>query len=55
MKRVEDGSLIVEFRAGGQLEMCWHLFAWGEDVEVLAPTSLAEMSEGTQRRWPGLP
>lgn len=35
-----DGSLIVKFTACGTLEMCWHLFTWGEGVEVLAPASL---------------
>lgn len=37
-----DGSLIVRFRAGGMLEMCWHLFRWGDQVEVLAPTALRD-------------
>ena len=50
-----DGSLIVRFRTGGQLEMCWHLYSWGEDVEVLAPKSLAEMCDGHRPNWPGLP
>lgn len=36
-----DGSLEVRFRAGGLLEMCWHLFTWGADVEVVAPRVLA--------------
>ena len=40
-----DGSLIVRFRAGGMLEMCWHLFRWGDRVEVLAPEGLREMLE----------
>jgi predicted DNA-binding transcriptional regulator YafY len=38
-----DGSLIVRFRAGGRLEMCWHLFTWGEHVSVLAPTKLSRI------------
>lgn len=32
-----DGSLIVRFRAGGALEMCWHLFTWGGEAKVLEP------------------
>ena len=52
---LEDGSLIVRFRAGGGLEMCWHLYAWGEDVEVLEPKELADMCQGHRRHWPGLP
>ncbi|MFC7699488.1 WYL domain-containing protein [Bradyrhizobium sp. GCM10028915] len=38
-----DGSLIVRFKAAGHLEMCWHLYAWGDQVEVLAPMSLRRM------------
>ena len=38
-----DGSLIVRFRAGGALEMCWHLFTWGGEVEVIKPKRLATM------------
>ena len=32
-----DGSVIVRFRAGGALEMSWHLYSWGDAVEVIAP------------------
>lgn len=35
-----DGSLTVSFRAGGLREMCWHLFRWGDQVEILAPEAL---------------
>jgi len=55
VKKQEDGSLIVRFRAGGTLEMCWHLFGWGEDVEVLEPQHLAEMFHPYRIKWPGLP
>lgn len=34
-----DGSLIVRFHAGGALEMSWHLFTWGDEVEVLEPVN----------------
>ncbi len=51
----DDGSLIVRFHAGGALEMCWHLYCWGEDVEVLEPKHLAEMCRENRRNWPGLP
>jgi predicted DNA-binding transcriptional regulator YafY len=51
----KDGSLIVKFKAGGQLEMCWHLFAWGKYVEVLQPESLANMLHPHRPKWPGLP
>ena len=35
-----DGSLIVRFRAGGLLEMAWHLFTWGGEVKVIKPQRL---------------
>ncbi len=38
-----DGSLLVRFRAGGLLEMCWHAYTWGPDLTVLAPPALIEM------------
>jgi predicted DNA-binding transcriptional regulator YafY len=28
-----DGSMIVRFSAAGHLEMCWHLYAWGDKVD----------------------
>jgi predicted DNA-binding transcriptional regulator YafY len=37
-----DGSLTVSFRAGGLREMCWHLFRWGDQVEIVQPKALAE-------------
>lgn len=36
-ERLEDGSLVVRFRAGGRQEMAWHLMTWGDGVEVLSP------------------
>lgn len=38
-----DGSLIVRFRSGGAREMCWHLFTWGDEVQVLAPPHLRKL------------
>ena len=38
-----DGSLVVRFRAGGRLEMCWHLFTWGGHLSVLAPKGLSTL------------
>lgn len=43
MKRLKDGSTLVSFRAGGLLEMCWHLYTWGAHVEVLQPPELKDM------------
>lgn len=38
-----DGSLLVRFRAGGLLEMCWHLFTWGGAIRVVEPLELVEL------------
>jgi predicted DNA-binding transcriptional regulator YafY len=38
-----NGSLLVKFRAGGALEMCWHLFSWGDQVRVLKPARLRNL------------
>lgn len=35
-----DGSLLVKFRASGHLEMAWHLYSWGDAVEVIEPEAL---------------
>jgi predicted DNA-binding transcriptional regulator YafY len=45
MEPQPDGSLIVRFRAGGALEMCWHLFTWDGEVEVLEPKRLRTMMQ----------
>ncbi|NHQ75813.1 WYL domain-containing protein [Roseovarius gahaiensis] len=34
-----DGSLLVEFKASGWVEMAWHLMSWGNAVEILEPLS----------------
>jgi predicted DNA-binding transcriptional regulator YafY len=39
----DNGSLIVRFHAAGWLEMVWHLYQWGDRVEVLEPTALRQM------------
>jgi predicted DNA-binding transcriptional regulator YafY len=45
-----DGSLIVRFRAGGGMEMCWHLFTWGSHLTVLAPKKLTALLNDHMRR-----
>lgn len=51
-----NGSLIVRFKAAGHLEMAWHLYMWGEDVEVLAPQSLRDYVHAYRRSdFPSLP
>ena len=44
-----DGSLRVEFTASGWIEMVWHLYQWGDQVEVVEPEALRVMVEGFQR------
>lgn len=38
----DDGSLTVHFQTGGALEMCWHLFTWGEEVTIERPDRLRQ-------------
>jgi predicted DNA-binding transcriptional regulator YafY len=48
-QRVEergDGGVIVRFRASGMRELAWHLFTWGDKVEIVAPDALKEMMAG---------
>ncbi|MEO3998885.1 WYL domain-containing protein [Mesorhizobium sp. CAU 1732] len=51
-----DGRLEVRFHASGHLEMAWHLYMWGDKVEVLAPDRLRNLV-GNHRRgdFPALP
>ena len=42
LDRQADGSVIVRFRASGMRELAWHLFTWGDQVEVLAPAVLKQ-------------
>ena len=35
-----DGGVMVRFRASGMRELAWHLFTWGEQVEIVAPERL---------------
>lgn len=38
-----DGSMEIRFEASGHLEMAWHLYAWGDAVEVIEPAGLANL------------
>ena len=56
MEREADGCLLVRFRAAGLLEMCWHLYTWGDAVEVVEPAELRGMVEAHRRDdFPALP
>jgi predicted DNA-binding transcriptional regulator YafY len=51
-----DGGIIVTFDACGWLEMAWHLYAWGDTVEVIAPEELRALVAGHRRSdFPSLP
>ncbi|WP_068879035.1 YafY family protein [Phenylobacterium sp. CCH12-B4] len=41
-----DGGTLVRFRASGMRELAWHLFTWGDKVEILEPDALKEMMAG---------
>ena len=36
----DDGSLLIRFRSGGMLELAWHLFTWGDRIEIVGPERL---------------
>jgi predicted DNA-binding transcriptional regulator YafY len=44
-----DGSLRVTFTASGWVEMAWHLYQWGDQVEVIAPPDVRYLVQGHQR------
>ncbi len=43
VKQNEDGSVTVKFKASGELEILWHIFKWGDNVKIVAPTKLKKM------------
>ena len=49
LEEAADGSLVVRFEASGWLEMAWHLYQWGDAVEVLAPEGLRALVDGHRR------
>lgn len=56
MTEEPGGALTVRFTASGQLEMAWHLYQWGDRVEVLEPASLRDLVAGHRRGdFPALP
>jgi predicted DNA-binding transcriptional regulator YafY len=34
---------MVRFQASGMRELAWHLFTWGDKVQILGPQLLKEM------------
>jgi predicted DNA-binding transcriptional regulator YafY len=43
MSRQPDGGVLVSFQAAGMRELAWHLFTWGDKVQILAPQRLKDM------------
>jgi len=37
-----EGGVIVRFRASGMLELAWHLFTWGNKIEIVEPVFLRQ-------------
>ncbi len=35
--------------------MAWHLYTWGDQVEVLEPKRLADLVNGQRQKWKGSP
>lgn len=40
VKQNEDGTVTVKFKASGELEILWHIFRWGDKVQIISPKSL---------------
>ncbi|MGN0031496.1 MAG: helix-turn-helix transcriptional regulator [Candidatus Gastranaerophilaceae bacterium] len=40
VKQNDDGSVTVKFKASGELEILWHIFRWGDKVQIISPKSL---------------
>jgi predicted DNA-binding transcriptional regulator YafY len=50
VEQLDDGRVRVCFRAGGMLELAWHLFTWSDAVEIVSPPTLkAVMAEELQK------
>ena len=56
MQDEADGGLTVRFSAGGWLEMAWHLYIWGDKVEVIAPPEVRSLVDAYRHSdFPALP
>jgi predicted DNA-binding transcriptional regulator YafY len=45
IKEMKNGNMKVEFKAGGSLEICWHIFKWSDKVKIIKPASLKQEYE----------
>ncbi|MBU2960103.1 WYL domain-containing protein [Citreicella sp. C3M06] len=56
MSEDDSGALTVRFAASGHVEMAWHLYQWGDQVEVISPPELRDMVAAHRRGdFPTLP
>ncbi|MDZ4372874.1 MAG: YafY family protein [Phenylobacterium sp.] len=46
VEQLADGAVVVRFRASGMRELAWHLFTWGDKVQIVAPQALKDMMAG---------
>ena len=46
---LSDGALRVAFTASGWVEMAWHLYQWGDKVEVIDPAALRDLVKDHRR------
>ena len=44
VKQNDDGTVTVKFKASGELEILWHIFRWGDKVQIISPKSLKKES-----------
>jgi predicted DNA-binding transcriptional regulator YafY len=43
LEKQPDGGVLVQFEAAGMRELAWHLFTWGDKLEILGPERLKTM------------
>ncbi len=42
IQEMKNGNMKVELKAGGMLEICWHIFKWGDKVKIIKPECLKQ-------------
>ena len=40
IKQNDDETVMVKFKASGVFEILWHIFRWGDKVQIISPKSL---------------
>ena len=40
IRKNQDGSVTVTFKASGDKHIMWHLFKWGKEVQIISPVEL---------------